>query len=226
MSESFITALFLVMSGGLQDAYTYCCRNMVFANAQTGNIVLMSAHFFEREWVKGFRYLIPVSVFAAGVFIAELIHRQCKYMHRMHWRQMILLMEILILFVVGFVPNSLNTLANAMVSFACALQVQTFRKVDGAAYASTMCIGNLRSGTEALCAYLHNHERNTLKKAAEYFAVILLFGLGAGIGSKLTDLFGARAIWLSCVLLTVSFCMMFIRERQEELDHQKEKGGR
>ena len=42
MSESFLTAAFLSISGGLQDAYTYMCRGKVFANAQTGNIVLLS----------------------------------------------------------------------------------------------------------------------------------------------------------------------------------------
>ena len=43
MSEAFITALFLSVSGGLQDVYTYLYRGKVFANAQTGNIVLLSA---------------------------------------------------------------------------------------------------------------------------------------------------------------------------------------
>ena len=43
MSESFLTAVFLSLSGGLQDAYTYLFRGKVFANAQTGNIVLLSA---------------------------------------------------------------------------------------------------------------------------------------------------------------------------------------
>ncbi|MFR8333575.1 MAG: YoaK family protein [Oscillospiraceae bacterium] len=41
MSESFLTAVFLSLSGGLQDAYTYLFRGKVFANAQTGNIVLL-----------------------------------------------------------------------------------------------------------------------------------------------------------------------------------------
>ena len=39
MSESFLTAAFLSVSGGLQDMYTYISRGHVFANAQTGNIV-------------------------------------------------------------------------------------------------------------------------------------------------------------------------------------------
>ena len=41
MSESFLTAVFLSLSGGLQDAYTYLFRGKVFANAQTGNILLV-----------------------------------------------------------------------------------------------------------------------------------------------------------------------------------------
>ena len=40
MSEAFCTAIFLSLSGGLQDVYTYLYRGKVFANAQTGNIVL------------------------------------------------------------------------------------------------------------------------------------------------------------------------------------------
>ena len=34
MSESMLTAAFIILSGGLQDAYTYLCRGKVFANAQ------------------------------------------------------------------------------------------------------------------------------------------------------------------------------------------------
>ena len=43
MSESFLTAVFLSLSGGLQDAYTYLFWFTLFANAQTGNSVLPSS---------------------------------------------------------------------------------------------------------------------------------------------------------------------------------------
>ena len=43
MSETFLLAMIITFSGGLQDAYTYFARNKVFANAQTGNIVLMAS---------------------------------------------------------------------------------------------------------------------------------------------------------------------------------------
>ena len=179
MSEAFITALFLSVSGGLQDVYTYLFRGKVFANAQTGNIVLMSVHAFAGE---------------------------------------VVLFEILLLFVVGFLPQELNLLANSIVSFSCAMQVQAFRKVNGYAFASTMCIGNLRSGMDSLCAWLVGGNAKAFGKAVHYFAIIFLFALGAGIGSVALLPMAGRAIWLSCLLLGVSFCLMFLKEDIEELE--------
>lgn len=216
MSESMLTAAFVVLSGGLQDAYTYLCRGQVFANAQTGNIVLFSAYLFEGAWDHCLRYLIPVLSFMAGIFAAECIHRRFKHMEKVHWRQLIVLAEMAILFAVGFMPQPLNTLANALVSFSCAMQLQTFRKVRGHAYASTMCIGNMRSGTEALCVYFHTHDREVLKKALTYFGVIGIFAVGAGLGSVLTARFAEKGIWVSCLLLAVSFLMMFVREEEKK----------
>ena len=214
MSESLLTASFIILSGGLQDAYTYLCRGKVFANAQTGNIVLFSAHLFEGEWALSASYLVPLLAFMLGVFVAECVHRRYKSMEKVHWRQLIILAEIVLLFLVGFLPQSVNTLANALVSFVCAMQVQTFRKVRGHAYASTMCIGNMRSGTEALCVYFHTHDREVLHNALTYFGVIGLFAVGAGLGALLTGAFAERGIWVSCALLAVSFLIMFIREEE------------
>ena len=76
MSESMLTAAFIILSGGLQDAYTYLCRGKVFANAQTGNIVLMSTHLFAGDWAGGFRYFVPLISFMAGIFVAECDHRR------------------------------------------------------------------------------------------------------------------------------------------------------
>ena len=216
MSESLLTAAFIILSGGLQDAYTYLCRGKVFANAQTGNIVLFSSYLFDGEWGHCTRYLIPVLSFLLGIFAAECVHRHFKYMEKVHWRQLIILAEIILLFAVGFLPQEVNTLANALVSFVCAMQVQTFRKVRGHAYASTMCIGNMRSGTEALCVYFHNHDREVLYKALTYFGVIGLFAVGAGLGALLTARLAEKGIWVSCGLLAVSFLIMFIHEEEEK----------
>lgn len=216
MSEAFVTAVFLSMSGGLQDAYTYLYRGSVFANAQTGNIVLLSTNLFAGNWAVVPHYIVPLCFFALGVWAAERIRLRWQKMRRLHWRQLVVAEELLLLFAVGFMPQSLNLLANAMVSFACAMQVQAFRKVDGYGYASTMCIGNLRSGMEALCLWQNTKDAQALSKAKRYFGIIFLFALGAGLGSVALEYLGGRAIWLSCALLAVSFALMFVKEDIEE----------
>ncbi len=216
MSDKFRSAVFIILSGGFQDAYTYCCRDGVFANAQTGNIVLMSSALFRGEWDKVAKYLVPVISFLIGIAVAELVHVHYKRYERIHWRQIVLIEEIVLLFIVGFIPETMNAIANALVSFVCALQVQTFHKIHGQPYASTMCIGNMRSGMESLCAYLRSHDRGTLTRSLTYFGVIGVFAAGAGIGSVLSTAIGHGVIWVCCGLLTVSFCLMFIHEKQEQ----------
>lgn len=210
MSESFLTAAFLSVSGGLQDAYTYILRGKVFANAQTGNIVLLSQHICEGDFHSILHYLIPLVFFALGVAAAELIRQSYQNARRIHWRQLVLMAEMVLLLLVGFLPEARNLLANAMVSFSCAMQVQAFRKVNSFAFASTMCIGNLRSSMESLCAYRQTHNKQTLYKAWHYFGIIFLFGFGAGLGSRLILVWGLHTIWASCLLLLVSFSLMFI----------------
>ena len=50
MSESMPLAIFLTLAGGFQDAYSYNCRGKVFANAQTGNIVLLGQNLAQGQW--------------------------------------------------------------------------------------------------------------------------------------------------------------------------------
>ena len=215
-SEAFINSAFLAVSGGFQDAYTYFTRDGVFSNAQTGNVVLMSERFMNGEVKAGLHYLIPLTAFFLGVLLAERIQEKFRYARRLHWRQGILLVEIILLFLVGFIPGNLNVLATTLVSFSCALQVQTFRKVEGNAYASTMCIGNLRSCVESLCAYGRTRDKHILQKAFSYLGIIILFAVGAALGGHFIPVIAARTIWLSCGLLIVSFLFMFIREEVEE----------
>ena len=212
-SESFRLSAILSFSGGLQDAYTYNVRGRVFANAQTGNVVLMSQNFMVKNWNSGMHYVLPLISFAAGVFITEQIEYRYKNSKGVHWRQLVLLIEIVLLGIVGLMPTNLNIVANMLVSFACAMQVQAFRKVHGYGYASTMCIGNLRSGTESLSRFLRNKDRASLNKALHFFGIILIFAIGAGVGGILSNVLHAKTIWISMLLLT-GVAVMMIKENR------------
>lgn len=212
MSEAMSTGIFLTLSGGFQDAYTYYTRGKVFANAQTGNIILLGHNAMNGDFTDAFRYLVPVLAFAGGIYISEVIRGIYREYGKLHWRQIVVVLEILLLFVVGFLPQSMNMAANILVSFVCAMQVEAFRKMKGSAYASTMCIGNLRSATEMLYRYRHTKEKGCLEKCLRYYGVILVFGIGAALGSFMTSLFEERTIWISCGFLFVCFCIMFMKE--------------
>ena len=218
MSESFLTAVFLSLSGGLQDAYTYLFRGKVFANAQTGNIVLLSSNLMDGNWERVLHYLVPLCAFALGVLTAEKMQEHFRNMQRLHWRQMVVLGEVLLLFLVGFLPQEQNLLANAIVSFSCAMQVQAFRKVHGYPFASTMCIGNLRAGVQALIEYHISHDREELRRGARYFGVILFFALGAVAGKLAVGRWGLSAIRWDCLLLVLPLLMMLSKpdESKEE----------
>ena len=221
MSETTGVMIALTLSGGMQDAYSYFLRGKVFANAQTGNIVLMGAHLFSGEFAEALRYLFPIVAFAMGVFTAEQIRGRFQQEKRLHWRQLIVVIEVILLLIVGLLPvnDTINPIANALTSFSCAMQVQAFRKVNGYAYASTMCIGNMRSGMEALSAYTRTGNRETLRKSMQYGVVILIFLLGAGAGGALIRRAAdRRMIWISCALLAVCFLLMFIQMEEEQME--------
>ena len=206
-SESLPVMALLTVSGGLQDAYSYIERGHVFANAQTGNIVLLAVSAAEGRWNNVLSYAIPLAAFIIGIAIACFIRKLCGNSPRtIHWRQHVLLAEMILLASSAFIPN--NHIANALISAACAMQVQSFRKVKGTSYASTMCIGNLRGGTEKLALFLQDGRKEDLKAAGSYFLVILVFALGAAAGSIAVKLFGQLSILVSPLLLLVSFLIM------------------
>ena len=125
-----------------------------------------------------------------------------------------LLLEILCLLPVIFIPyGEPDFIVNALIAFVCALQVQTFRRVHGLPFASTMCTGNLRSGTEALFQSWRNRDRREFGKALHYYGVIGCFVIGAAVGAVLLRYLGLSVFLLAPAgLLAVFFLITTKRE--------------
>ena len=122
MSESLLLGGLLAVAGGFFDAYTYVCRGGVFANAQTGNIVLLGLELAERQWLRALTYLLPILAFAVGVMVAVLAKQRGQgSRRRMHWRQVIVLAEIVILAGTAFLPQQMNMLVTILISLVCAM---------------------------------------------------------------------------------------------------------
>ena len=215
-SDSLLVGCLLSASGGLQDAYTFNIRGHVYANAQTGNIVLLGQNLAIGNYGEAFQYLFPLLAFSLGIYIAEVIHH--RYHDRgitTHWRHGILMVETMVLALVALIPQSLNWLANCLVSFACAMQVQAFRRLEGNAYATTMCIGNLRSCMENLYYWRSSKDPLRRHNVILYGSVILCFMAGAAGGGALSRHFGQWTILLCCPILLLDAALMLrIRNRR------------
>ena len=208
-SETFAVGALLAVAGGFLDAYTYLCRGEVFANAQTGNMVLLAIHLAQREWARAGYYLLPIMAFFAGVLVAEGIKGRHRGGGVFHWRHVSLGVEIAVLTLASFVPQGRwNPAVNILVSFVCAVQVETFRKVRGNPFASTMCTGNLRSGTEALYHGAVNGDAVLLGRSLCYYGVIACFIAGAALGTALSAVSPRLAPLAPAALLLGAFAVM------------------
>lgn len=206
-SESMELGIVLALSGGMMDAYSYVMRDKVFANGQTGNIILFSINVAERNFSTAFNYFCPIVAFIIGIILAEIARRTVG--KRLHWRQAAVIIEAVILFLVAFIPTELNLFANSLISLVCGIQVESFRKIHGRALATTMCLGNLRSGTQNIYEFVRYRDKEKLTNSIIYYGVIFFFIIGAVLGNFAVKMFETKAILFSSVLLVVSFIIMF-----------------
>lgn len=212
-SESIELGVLLALAGGFMDAYSYIARDGVFANAQTGNILLVGVNLSGGDLMRAGRYFFPVLAFALGIMLADLIHE--RFSSLFHWRQLTVSLEAVILLGVSFIPGTANLVANCLTSFACGMQVESFRKIHGHGIATTMCIGNLRSALQSVDDYIITHNKGFLENGLLYFGVILTFVVGAVLGNLCIGWLGLHAIAVAAVLLAGCFLIMFIdREAQ------------
>ncbi|MCK9160283.1 MAG: DUF1275 domain-containing protein [Bacteroidaceae bacterium] len=211
MAESVIMALLLALVGGFLDAYTYVLRGGVFATMQTGNMILLVINGFNLNWTKCFSYLIPLLVFAVGSVLSEIIKDVFKK-NKVGWRQTSLIVEVLMLIGTIFIPfGSASIYANCLISFVAAIQVNGFNRMRGHTFFTTMCTGNLRTGSLFLYKGIRKKETELLIKSLRYFAVIIFFMLGVLIGISLFESMKQFSILIPCAILIVCYFILYIK---------------
>lgn len=187
--------------GGFLDVYTFILHNGVFANAQTGNIVLIGVSISENKIFDTLKYIYPVLAFILGVVFSELIKSTRKNKKIIDWTVLILVIEAIILFVIGFLPSSMPDICiTTAISFISSVQISSFKKIRNSPYNTTMMTGNLRAFTEYLFRYIKTRDQEKKVKSIQYFIIIICFILGAGLGSILIKIFNAESIWICCLL--------------------------
>ena len=209
--ESLCVALILALLGGFLDAYTFILKNGVFANAQTGNLILLSVSLFNGEYGRVPQYLLPIVFFSFGILLSEYI-KETPGIKASARIKIVLLFKAAVLIVIGFTSSRTNPLfTTCTVSFLAAVQVGIFNKMEGSAVATTMITGNLKSAMQCLYAFFCKKDKRAGKVFVQYIAVIVFFGIGAGIGAFLTRTFLDNSIYFCLIFIFAAYAVVLLR---------------
>jgi hypothetical protein len=100
-AEVLPVGMHLAGPGGFLDAYTFVGYNGVFANARTGNVVLLGVDVQAGAWDEALLHIPPILAFALGVALAHILaHPPVRKVVRRPTRW-VLIAEIAVLAVVG-----------------------------------------------------------------------------------------------------------------------------
>jgi uncharacterized membrane protein YoaK (UPF0700 family) len=200
--ERLREAVALAVVGGFLDAYTFLAHGGVFANAQSGNVILFGIAAGEGNWPAALRRLPPIAAFAVGILTVEAVARlrRVRAFHRPV--RVVLVIEIVTLGVVGLLPSSTpDWIPAVLITWAATLQIGTFRTVNTASYTTTFTTGNLRSLLTEASAWLAEHDHAAKAKAKTLGLVVVTFALGAFLGGLATHWLGDPAVLLVLPLL-------------------------
>lgn len=207
-SNSVRLGILLAIVGGFLDAYTFISRGGVFANAQTGNVVLLAVKAANEDWTGALLYIPPILAFILGVLVSEIVKipqvREIVY----SYRRSILILECLVLIFVGLLPKNIpNLVVTVCISFVSSLQISTFNKLDKWDYNSTMTTGNLRTATKAAYGAFIEHDQEAKRKLLQFSVIILSFIFGALLGTFSTTHLGITSIWVAVGILVIALIL-------------------
>jgi uncharacterized membrane protein YoaK (UPF0700 family) len=212
----YMGVLLAVVGGGL-DAYTYVSRGGVFANAQTGNVVLFGVEAAAGQWARSLLHLPPIAAFVLGQVAALGLARARASRALRHAARLVLVLEILVLVAVGLVPARWpDEVVTVAVAFVSSVQVGTFRMVDDVTYKSTMTTGNLERLVGTGFGWLADADAAAGRRTRRLLAIIAGFAAGAAFGAVATRAIGDRAVWLGAGLLAVVLAAVVAETRSVE----------
>jgi uncharacterized membrane protein YoaK (UPF0700 family) len=208
---SLIHGAILAIVGGFLDAFTFLEKGHVFANAMTGNVVLLGVFTAAGNWVQAGGHLLPILAFLFAIVVGEIL-KNPQVERAVHWSATICLVtEILLLFIMGglpkWVPDYCFTLS---ISFIATLQSAMFPKIEKHTINTVMTTGNLRSLFQGITSILFSHPlENPASKVRIFGIVCTSFFCGAILGGLVSPLAHNRALWVPSVLLLL-ICVTLI----------------
>lgn len=206
-------ALLLTLANGFLDAYTYVTRGGVFANVQTGNVILFAIDVSQARLAAAFAHVWPLLAFIAGVALAAHIksgRADVIVPHPLRWTMAV---QAVVLAIIGSVPGSVpHSYVTVPISFLAAVQIGLFRNIGDLAYLPVATTGNMMRFVEAGYDGFVEKSRDGRRAFGVYGALIVAFSGGAVIGALISGAFGVHAIWVPAAILAVTLLLFIVDE--------------
>ena len=182
-----IGACILTAAGGVMDAWVYLAHGHLFANAQTGNVVLFAIHLAAGEVGDAMHFVPSIAAFAAGLLSSRLAGAWLKE-RGLNSRNMRLCAECVVLLILALAVNGLpDSVVTACVGFIAAVQITSLSHIGSASFNTGMTTGNLRGAVSAAVAWwLDPSSKKDRAKAATLGWICLAFVVGALGGGVVT----------------------------------------
>jgi len=202
-----IAGFVLLLATGFTDAYTFLRHGHVFAEAMTGNLVLVGVGALRPSIVAFWRPLLAYGAFVAGVIaLWALARRRGAGDAEDAWAQRAtLVVEILVLAVVGALPGSFPQAAiTAAISFAAGLQISAFRSVGAASLSTVVMTTNTMQAVNATLTALQTRAPDELARARGLLAALTGFIGGVFLGAATSTWLHDRAAWVGAAAFALA----------------------
>ena len=209
---SLATGSVLMLATGFVDAYTFLQHGHVFAQAMTGNLVLIAIGAFDPTIVAFWRPLVQYVAFVIGVAV---LWGWTRRRGTPAPQLATLALQVVVLVVVGFLPAGvLSVVVTAAIAFAAGMQIAAFRDVGRAAFTTTVMTTNSMKTVNAALTALTSTDPEDRAVARAYGTALVGFVAGAFLGAFLTTRMGEQAAWVDAGLFAVA-AGLYLAERRD-----------
>ena len=198
--SSLVAIALATVAGGATDAWVYLAHGQVFANAQSGNIVLIGIALAGGDVARAAKHLPSLLAFVIGLLASALSGQSLKR-RRLNSRNVRLALECVMLVALGMFAHRMpDSAVTACIGFIAGVQITSLSKIGTWSFNTGMTTGNLRAGVRALAKALTG-SREEWPHAVTMFVLSVAFGAGAGGGAWLTPRVGGGTLVAIAVVI-------------------------
>jgi uncharacterized membrane protein YoaK (UPF0700 family) len=192
------------------DAWVYMDHGHVFANAQTGNVVLFGIHVAAGDFTAAARHVPSIMAFILGLVSSRLTAAWLKKAG-LNSRNVRLTVECVLLVALALIASRLpNGAVTACVGFIAAVQITSLSHIGDVTFNTGMTTGNLLGAFSAASAVLYDPaSKKDRTRAIALGSICLAFAAGAVLGGFFTLHFGDQTLFITTGMVGLATFLMW-----------------